>query len=262
MGLQKLHKLRVILLLCCLSISGHLICAAPEGDPAKAAGAVTEMRRHFVLRHNQAQTVHFELTEIIRMSDEWSHTSLLVRDVGHGEVICEHRLSFAEHEASESISDVSGKAFIRSSSATPWTSKTRKRTMEEAARNPALADMLTPVTITTPGGEWRSIDQEEKDWQRLRELRHSVRATVPFFLLEAAERMRGTVFSTVTGKSCYLLVGKYLVYEPDDESSLQLEEVTAAPDCAFDKAFGYPCSAQQLKRVEAAEKRGEVLDRY
>lgn len=97
----------------------------------------------------------------------------------------------------------------------------------------------------------------------MRELRYSIRQTVPPFLLEGIERMRGTVFAMDTADIFYEAVGRYVVYESEaDAMPPELQEVTLPPSCAYDKSFGYPCSAEQEKKIEAAAEAGESLSTY
>ena len=172
------------------------------------------------------------------------------------------KMTFADQEVSHTISDVKKKEFVRSSFRMPFSAKTRKETLAESAQNPNLKMMPVLITVTTNGGEWRSVDAGAGEWQSLRDLRYSVRATVPFHLLEAIERMRGSVFATPVGSVFYSLVGKYVVYQTADDAKLELEELRSPPDCDFDNSFGYPCSEVQKKRVKAAADSGETLTRY
>lgn len=221
-----------------------------------------EYRQHTILRSPEDKSLHFEVTEIVRVTDDMDENELLVNDTQHGQFILTRRTTFADQEVSHTISDVKKKEFVRSSFKMPFSAKTRKETMAESAQNPDLKMLPALITVTTNGGEWRSVDAGAGEWQRLRDLRYSVRQTVPFHLLEAIERMRGSVFATPIGSVFYSLVGKYVVYQTADDAKLELEAVPAPPDCNFDESFGYPCSEAQTRRVKAAADSGETLTRY
>jgi hypothetical protein len=188
-----------------------------------------EYRMHTVLRSTEDKSVHFEVTEIVRVTDDMDENEVLVNDVQHGQFVLTRRTSFGDQEVSHSISDVKKKEFVRSSFKMPFSAKTRKDTLAESAQNSDLKMLPALITVTTNGGEWRSVDTGAGEWQRLRDLRYSVRQTVPFHLLEAIERMRGGVFATPIGGVFYSLVGKYVVYQTADDAKLELEEVAAPP---------------------------------
>jgi hypothetical protein len=144
----------------------------------------------------------------------------------------------------------------------PFTAKTRVGTLRESDQNRNLKMISALLTVTTNGGEWRGADSDTKEWQRLREVRHLIRPTISFYLLEGIERMRGAIFGTVAGNAYYGMVAQYALYDTADDFKLDLEELPHPPDCAFDKSFGYPCSEAQLTRIRKANESGKVLDHY
>jgi hypothetical protein len=242
-----------------LFLTSIAVCADEPPAPRKPPA---EWRRHFVLRDSKAATVHYEVTEVVRLTDDSDSNHLLVNDTEHGQYILERRAEWADKEASYTIRDLSGRAYVKAAfKVTQFAAKTRDGMLREAAEQPDLKFLPTLLTLTTNGGEWRSVDTDARDWERLRQMRHSVRRTVPADLLEAIERMRGTIFATSEGSIFYDIVGEYLVYQNGDEG-LQLEQVRTAPNCDFDKSFGHPCSERQQKKVEAAAEKGERLEHY
>jgi hypothetical protein len=227
-----------------------------EKDPPR------EVRHHFLLRHAGDKVEHYRATNIVRITDDVQQNVLLLHDLEHGRLILEDRHLFASQDASYSISDEKRAETVEVSFKTPYTASTRKDTEEEDRVNPGIKNTSALLTITTNGGEWRSSDSEWTDWRRIRELRYSIRRTLSPFLLEAVERMRGTVFATDQGEMYYFVVGRYLVYQDKDDVPLALEAVTLPPGCEFDESFGYPCSAEQQKRIRDAVQKGKVLPRY
>jgi hypothetical protein len=225
--------------------------------PAETVPApVKEHREHYDLRDADG-LVHYEITDISRISDDLYENFVLVRDPDHGSFLLISRLSWADGQSSHSLTDIRQKDYIRVSFAMP----TRAKTVEQAIAEGVL---LAPVilTLTTNGGEGAGVDTEWKEWSKLRTLRHSVRRTVPFYLLEALERMRGAVLTTVAAPNFYNLIGRLVLYDTQDEPQLRLENVEQPPACDFDKSFGYPCSAAQLKRIRKAQDSGKPLSSY
>lgn len=228
---------------------------SPEKKPV-------EFRRHYVLRNAKDKVIHFEVTSVTRLTDDLEENLLLVNDLDHGSLILERRSSYADQAVSYTIYDRKKEEFVRTAFNMPFTAKTRLGTLEEAARNPELRTTPTLMTISTKGGEWRGVDAHWDEWQQLRSIRHAVRPTVSFHLLEAIERLRGTVFATSDGVAFYTVVGRYVVYQTSDDTKIGLEEVNTAPDCDFDKSFGLPCTDAQQKRIRKAAEEGRIPDRY
>ncbi|HEY0157441.1 MAG TPA: hypothetical protein VGF28_09170 [Thermoanaerobaculia bacterium] len=221
-----------------------------------------ESRQHYVLRHPKDKTVHYEVTVVDRSSERLDETWLLVSDVGLGRSILHTRHFYEDQSVVYEMSDVTRKDYIRTSFTMPYTAKTRSGMLREARNSPTVGMLPALLTITTPGGEWRSVDFEAAEWQRLRELRASIRPTVSFSLIESAERMRGSLFAISAGRIFYDFVAKYLVYQTSDDTSFALEQVYADPSCDFDRSFGFPCSDEQQTRVKAAAKAGSELTHY
>jgi hypothetical protein len=221
-----------------------------------------EYRRHFVLRDSPDGTDYYRVTSIVRITDEAMAEFVLIDDLQHGTFLLEHHTSFPDDSTSYTIWDAKKKEFARASFDMPYMAKTWKGVRDESRRNPALYTATALLTIQTNGGEWLTSETEWKDWARMRDLRRAIRQTVPFFLLEAVERMRGTIFATSVGTGYYDVIGRYLVYQPADTTPAELQEFAAAPDCAFDKSFGYPCTDAQLARIKGAAETGKSLPLY
>lgn len=242
------------LMLLTLVASFQVFASAPaETVPAP----VKEHRDHYVLRDTEG-LVHYEITDISRMSDDLHEMFALVRDPDHGSFLLISRLSWADGQVSNSFTDIRQKDYIR----VTYPMSTRARTVDEFI---AQGGLLAPVnlTLSTNGGEWKGLETEWKEeWSKLRTLRHSVRRTVPFYLLEALERMRGAVLSDSVALHFYHGVARLVLYDTRDEPQLRLEKVEQPPACDFDKSFGYPCSAAQLKRIKKAQDSGKPLSSY
>lgn len=234
---------------------------APSG-PGMGETGTPDRRHHYTLRDDDG-VIQFELTTISRSSEQATHEVVLVRDPAHGDAILEHIATFSDMEVTLSISDVRRRDSIRTSFKLPFNAKTFSGMLEESARQPQLKRTPALLTITTSGGEWRGVDSEWGEWQKLRTLRHSIRPTVSFDLLEMVERMRGAVFAVPATDTFYEFVGRYVVYDVGDEHQLSgLRETVERPDCSFDKTFGYPCTDEQAQKIRAAEAAGRVLASY
>lgn len=220
------------------------------------------MRRHFALRSKPDNVVHYEVTIITRTADEFDQDLILVDDPGHGRVVMEMKHTYTDQEVYYSISDDKRKDFVRTSFTMPFTAKTRAAMLKEAARSPQLKELPALLTVTTNAGEWRGVDSEWGEWQRLREIRHSIRPTLPFHLLESIERMRGALLASPSGSIYYSTVARFVVYQSNDDARLDLEEIPMDPSCTFDSSFGYPCSEAQLARVKKAAAANKPLREY
>jgi hypothetical protein len=218
-----------------------------------AQAAETERRERLVLK-DAKNSIHFEVTRIVRTSDDRDHEIALVLDRGYGKVILERDHSFAKQLVIHRITDPKRETYIESRFGQPFTSTNRADTLEEARQHPELVDVPVTMTLSTNGGEWTGLETNWREWGELREVRRRVRASLSFSLLEAIERMRDSVFATRVGDGFYLLVAKYALYDPPERAPSKLILESAIPDCDFDKSFGYPCSEKQLKRAAASAK--------
>lgn len=146
------------------------------------------------------------------------------------------------------------------------TSRTRLETLTEARANPLPEGVRTIIRLETNGGIWEELESDGDPLIQLRSLRQSIRASLDRFLLEAIERGRGLLFSTIEASTFYLQLRSFVVYDTRDAEGAIDDDLMpvrgAAPDCAFDAAFGYACSAKQKERVAKAAKDGVVLDVY
>ncbi|MDP9191103.1 MAG: hypothetical protein M3P06_05315 [Acidobacteriota bacterium] len=227
------------------------------------AVSVQDIRHHYQILGDKS-AVLYDVTEINRYSDESSENYVLIRDIGHGDFVMRNTWSYKDQTVTYRISDVKDRTYIQASAITPFSSKTRLETLAESRRNPDLKQLPAIVKFETNGGRWDSIETDWEDENRLREFRHQLRQTFDFSLLEAIERMRGTVFTTEVADVFYALIGQLVVYDStsEDKTAVGVKIQASTPDCAFDANYGFPCSAKQLERTAKAVKEGKALDRY
>jgi hypothetical protein len=234
--------------------------------PAMAAddkAPITETRRHFRVAA-ESGAVLYEGTEVTRASEDISETHLLVSDSGDANVILRRLWAFKSQAVTYRISDVKDRTFIQVSYKLPFVAKTRRETLDEARGNTRLMDVPSIVRVETNGGRWDGFDTEWDEYTRLRQVRHDLRQTIDFWLLEAIERMRGTLFVTEFADTFLTLIGRIVIYDyhADTSSTSDVHATEVFPDCAFDAGFGYPCSEKQLARIKAAAKQSEPLTIY
>jgi hypothetical protein len=223
---------------------------------------VSEIRHHFQLFDSE-QTVLYDVTEISRPSDLASEHYVLVRDDGHGDFVLHSLWIYKDQTSSYRISDVKDRAFIQTSVKLPSTSKTRSEVLDEVRANPSLRDLPSIVKIETNGGRWDGIEGDWDEQAQMRSFRRQLRQTTDFHLLEGIERMRGTFFTTDVAAMFYSIVARFLIYDAtNDAAAPKVTTRDSTPNCDFDAAFGFPCSAKQLERIVNAEKEGKELLRY
>jgi hypothetical protein len=223
----------------------------------------TEMRNHFSILGESGEAL-YDITEVIRLGEDFEENHLLIHDEGHGDFLLNREWNYRDQIITYRMNDLKNRAFIQQSSKAPFNSKTRVGTLAEAKRNPNLVDVPAVVKIETNGGEWEGIHTDWDEYSRLRRFRHDLRQTLDPFMLEALERMRGTIL-TLPGMAAgfYQLVGRFIIYDQrSDETLTTVKQIALQPDCDFDKAFGYPCSEKQLERVSRAAKEGLPLSTY
>lgn len=225
---------------------------------------VTEYRRHFQFLDLE-KVPYYEATVVVRMSEERDEEFVLIHDQGHGDYILSKVWTFSDQLTTSRLSDIKGRTFIQVSYKLPLTGSTRTETLAEARKNPDIMNVPSVVTLETNGGQWEGLDRDWQSAARLRDFRRQVRQTVDLSLIETMERMRGTLFATDEGSFFYTTVCRFALYDIDTgdaEPPATVEGTHAAPDCGFDKRFGFPCSEKQFARVAKAASEQQLLDRY
>jgi hypothetical protein len=247
--------MRRILLL--ILIAGTVPSIADTEKPS-----ITEYRKHFQVVDGGG-AVLYVATEVIRYSEASNENYVLASDQGHGDFVLRKIWTFKDQVSALRVSDIKDRTYIQASYKYPFSSTTRTATLEEGRRNPQIMEVGTLVRIETNGGRWDGTEHDWDDGIRLRDFRHQLRQTIDFSLLEAVERMRGTLFATEIASWFYSPLCKYAVYDANDEggaSTVKVREI--APDCAFDAHFGFECSEKQLARVKKAAKEEKILTAY
>jgi hypothetical protein len=225
-----------------------------------AGASEFRMRTDFVGPGNR---IHYEVVEVVKMSDEEESNSLFVRDSSTNDRFVLKRVhNYADHQVSWTISDVKNESFIRVSFSTPFTSKTREETLREGREHPNLTTLPAILTLETNGGRWGAVDSAWEEWAELRSLRHEVRTLMSFHLLEGIERMRDSVLAHQKGSAFMQRVARFALYDTKDDQASALKPVRAMPDCELDRSFGMPCTETQQKRVKSAAAEGRLLEHY
>jgi hypothetical protein len=223
---------------------------------------VADIRHHYQLLGPE-RAILYDVTEVTRSSELTSEHYILVRDEGHGDFVLRQIWTFEDQTSSLRISDVKDRAFIQTSAKLPFTSKTRSEMLDEIRANPSLSDLPSVVKIETNGGRWDGIERDWDEQAPLRAFRRQLRQTTDFHLLEGIERMRGTIFTTDGAAMFYSIVARFVIYDAtNDAAAPKVTTRDSAPDCDFDAAFGFPCSAKQRERVVNAAREGKELLRY
>jgi hypothetical protein len=233
-----------------------------EADAPRPLVRPLHYRQHFAVGSGGA--VSFEFTVISDLTEERFEIVLLVRDPEHGDVLMRTVNAFAEKRSVYRISDVKERTFIESEVAgSPLTSTTISELLREARANPQLFETAPGrVTLRTNGGEWEDFETNPVDREARRRLRHRIRPTIDFFLLEAIERMRGTLFLTTQAAFYFDVIGQYVLYDSVSSEQTVVEAVRQPPDCGFDESFGFACTDEQLKKIRDAAAEGKELVAY
>lgn len=239
-----------------------VIATASSAVAGTVEPATGEFRRHFEVRHQDE--VLYQASVIVRSSDTSDEMIVLARDMGFGDVILHHKWVYEEQRAVKRISDVAGKVYIQAAYGVPIAGKTRQEILAQARQSPALKFIPAVVTIETNGGKWEGLENDWDELSRLRALRHQIRQSLAPYLLEAIERMRGTLFTSIDAQVFRDLVAHFVTYNAADQaaavSAVTIRETAA--DCEFDAAFGFACSERQKARIKAAISKGKPLTRY
>lgn len=245
-------------LLIILALAATHAVAEPQ-PPAE----VREHRSHFEIVAQEGPVL-YQFTEVSRTSDTLSEEYVLVRDVEHGDFVLRQRWSFGDQVMTRRLSDLEDRVFVQLTMQSPFTSKTRKETLAESRRHPSIKMTPAIIKLETNGGRWDAVETEWEDAVALRQFRYRLRASVDGFLLEAVERLKGMPIDTTAIGAFFDILGHLIVYGPPsaEPAAAGTKRQTAAPDCAFDAHFGFPCSAKQLDRIKKAAASGTTMPFY
>lgn len=255
--LIRIALLSLALIHCATAVAQEDRPPIPEKQPPM------EMRHHFEVVTSRGDVL-YEATEIVWLSDEADASFLLLRDLGHGDFVLRHVWTFKDQVSVKRISDAKDRVFVQQSYELPYQSKTRLETLAEGRQHPQLFDVPLIFKLETNGGRWDGIQSDWDEHSRRRSLRQDVRRTIDRDLLEAIERMRGTLFGISEGYIYLSSVAQWVVYDFSayDREQSDVEARDAMPDCSFDEALGFPCSTKQKERVEAMMPESERFSRY
>jgi hypothetical protein len=224
---------------------------------------VAEMRQHTQIVAKSG-AVLYTMTKINRFSEEKDETILLIRDEGYGELIVRDVMSYEKHFSSHRISDLENRAFLQHSFPMQLGAKSRSETLKLGRDPEAIVWPEVILKIETNGGVWERNEKELRDEANMRPFRREIRPTMNSFVLEALERMRGTLLGADPGDLGFQDFANLVLYGIDKEavSPSDAKVVETVPDCAFDESFGYPCTESQLARIAKAADEGKKLHGY
>jgi hypothetical protein len=222
-----------------------------------------DVRRHFQVI-GPSDDILYEATEIVRLSDDTDAMFMLIRDTGHGDFVMRRIWTFENQAVVTRISDLKDRTFVQTTATMPFQSKTRLETLAEARRNPRHTDVPVVFKMETNGGRWDAVETDLQETTVLRRIRHDLRQTIDFFLLEAIERMRGSFLGVAEGEVYFPMLARYAIYDVDSEDTEKagIKTRDAMPNCSFDQSFGFPCSEKQKERADKAIKSGKPVPRY
>lgn len=167
-------------------------------------------------------------------------------------------MSYATQSTEKSIRSVKGDAYVTARVKLPFTGKTRDEVLGEFRQNPDLFSVMNEqLEIATNGGLLRVADAEFKLQARLqttRRLRQMIRPD----LLETIERASTSILATEFADLIRAEISDFVLYRTDCAGSAPSVS-NALPDCAFDEAFGFPCSNEQSARAKEAMKSGDTV---
>jgi hypothetical protein len=260
------------IVLAVLVVMSTAVLAQEDQPVVRETPAVTEFRKHFEVVDGTG-AVLYTVSAIVRFSEASAEDYVLVRDEGYGDYVLRNVWTFKDQISNFRISDVKDRVFLQVTYKFPFASKTRSATLEEGHRFPHVTDAGVPARIETNGGRWDGAEHDWDEGARLRAFRHQLRQTVDFSLIEAIDRMRGTLFTTDAASTFYFPLCKYAVYDdvdPAESTTTGNDEGAAstvktrdrAPDCDFDAHFGFKCSEKQLALVKRAAKEEKALVSY
>jgi hypothetical protein len=222
-------------------------------------------RNHYSVRDGRGMALYF-VSQVRRVSDQGSESAVLIEDQAlHERFIFRFRFDVPKQASFAEIADVSGKKFIRRSmeaGGIPSSAKTIDGLMRDVDATPNLLEVTDPgITYETAAFSHKAKDSDNRQLETRREWISQLRESLDPHFLESLERMRDDGIYGAEGVSdFYDRFGQ--IFHGQCPTPETAKVVAEAPDCAFDKAFGFPCTDAQLSKVAAARTEGRLLETY
>ena len=239
--------------------------------PAAAIGESPNTRAPFERRAHSGLESHdrlrlYDVTVVTRTTESDDQTLWLVQDVLNGDrFILTKTLDFTSQELRYQIAFLGSKSAITAFFLLPFHARTRSDTLK------AFHEM-TPETFSKVDTEWTvdsggfKITAHESEWKnnslRGREWTSELRRVASPLLLEAIERMSGTLFATVELRGFAEAIAGHMLHRVNCSETIGVSVVRLEPDCDFDAAFGYDCSTQQKRLIQTARSENKPVTTY
>lgn len=224
-----------------------------QSGSARTKPASVEMRKHYKVI-SPSGIDDYVVTEISSNSEKLDRVRTIAEDAQGTRFLLTYETDYVKQVTFHEIRQIGGQEFLRLQFWSPWTATTRAGTIEEAHKHPELLqrnDLRFEFTTAGNGvlaggnfGLWYDV-QSQREW------RTRLRSMISAQFLEQLEIMWANGFLTSAVGNRFAEPVRYVVYRPDCPSA-ELRIEPAAPDCAFDKKLGFPCSDDQKARAEKA----------
>jgi hypothetical protein len=255
------HRLRSLFVLVCLVSAATATAQEIAGRTWPPNG----FRRHTALRAADGTALYL-ITDIIRPEAEVSEHTILIEDQTlHERFIYRSRTDLPKHLAMCEISDVAGKKFVRRSYpfVVPSAATTLPGVIADLHANPKLYETVEAVlTFETPSFSEKVTDRALKDAKTRQTLISNIRESLDPHFLESLELMRYRGFGASHAAWAIKATVDEFLFHGEYVGAEKAHETEEAPDCGFDKAFGFACSEAQLEKIEKARSEGRRLGAY
>jgi hypothetical protein len=246
---------RFLVLVLAAVVSSASILIADDEDELRA-----ERRSHWVLTDSFGERIG-EATEIFILRTKTDRRVLLYRGLTGETFIIDEATDYVRGEIATTITDLSRESWIRSTSSLPFRAGTSDEVLRQAQAHPELwlthdVDLLLETKGASARARLGAKETKDERWRRTSDLRRSL----SFSLLEDIDRAADGLFSTAMGEYASDTIVDYLLYREPCATPVKTEK--AAPDCKFDRSFGFACTDLQRSRVDEAAELNEVPEFY
>lgn len=231
------------------------VAQTKTGNPAS-----TEVRSHKQISRDNRPL--YSVTFVERLSQTRDEEVALLTDLDRGsKILLRSMYDYESNTQIREISSVDGKSFVRTVVKFPLQTKTKAAMLAAVKANPALYKLPVVAEYTETTASRR--DARADDWKiaaNAREWRSDLRTSLSPMFLEDIERLRFglTRDSFFVPFVLYLMPRIVWSWRPELPAP---SIVSVAPDCRYDRSFGFPCSEAQQKKVLAADSK-KLLEKY
>jgi hypothetical protein len=224
---------RIVLPLIVVAVAAIVMAGGPQG----------ESRTHYVVV-DKNHTSLYSATVISDNGVDVRNESYLLKDVSGVKVRIDSRADYTSGKVTAEYRVNDGRS-VRVTFQLPGRAATRNERIKEFKGHPELRNQDVPITVESTG---KSLKTSEQEWKTGGTVKEKNKALVGADFAATMSSFRSMIGFPPLSGACSTF--EFVSGGQACAMSMDLRIAEDRPDCAFDAAFGAPCSADQKLRAK------------